>query len=148
MALRFEVASSDTRPASDLLDAVHREYDERAGRPLVGGPSAEPADFAGPGGTFLVAYDHDVPVGCGGLKTVGPGVAEVKRMYVVPDARRGGIGGELLHALEDQARSLGFATVRLDCESHNWSLYQRAGYSEVADYNGNPFADHWAEKAL
>jgi GNAT superfamily N-acetyltransferase len=69
-------------------------------------------------------------------------------MYVVPAARRRGVGRALLAALEDHARSMGFATVRLDCQRHNWPLYRAAGYVAIEDYNDNPFADHWAEKQL
>jgi hypothetical protein len=43
---------------------------------------------------------------------------------------------------------MGFATVRLDCQRHNWPLYRAAGYVAIEDYNDNPFADHWAEKLL
>lgn len=148
MALRFVATSSAESPASDLLDALHDEYDAAAGRALVGGPSAEPSDFTPPTGAFLLAYDHDRAIACGGLKTVDVGVAEVKRMYVVPAARRRGVGRALLAALEAQARAMGFARVRLDCQRHNWPLYRAAGYAEIGDYNDNPFADHWAEKHL
>jgi hypothetical protein len=79
MALRFVATSSARPPATELLEALHVEYDAAAGRALVGGPSAEPSDFTPPSGTFLVAYEHDRAIACGGLKTVGPGVAEVKR---------------------------------------------------------------------
>ncbi|MEO8688529.1 MAG: GNAT family N-acetyltransferase [Solirubrobacteraceae bacterium] len=148
MTLRFVVTSSAHPPATDLLGALYDEYDAAAGRILRGGPSAEPSDFTPPRGTFLLAYEHDQAVACGGLKTLGPGVAEVKRMYVVPRARRRGVGRALLIALEDHARSMRFASVRLDCERHNWPLYRAAGYVEIGDYNDNPFADHWAEKHL
>ena len=148
MALRFVAVSSATPPATDLLDALHDEYDAAAGRRLSGGPSAEPSDFTPPSGTFLLAYEHDRAVACGGLKTVAPRVAEVKRMYVVPESRRRGVGRALLSALEDHARSMGFASVRLDCQRHNWPIYRAAGYVEIDDYNGNPDADFWAEKAL
>src|SRR4051812_21049424 len=130
MALRFVATSSANPPGTDLLDALYAEYDSAAGRVLIGGPSADPSDFAPPSGTFLLAYDHDRPVACGGLKALGPGVAEVKRMYVVPGARRAGVGRAMLAALEDQARSMGFTIVRLDCERHNWPMYRAAGYIE------------------
>jgi GNAT superfamily N-acetyltransferase len=148
MALRFVAAASAAPPAAELLEGLHQEYDAAAGRALEGGPSAEPSDFAPPSGAFLLAYEEDRAVACGGLKTVGPEIAEVKRMYVVPEARERGIGRALLAALEDQARAMGFARVRLDCEHHNWPLYRAAGYVEIDDYNDNPFADRWAEKRL
>ncbi len=148
MTLRFVATSSDSKPAADLLDTLHLEYDERAGRKLRGGPSAEPADFAPPTGTFILAYEHEHAVACGGLKTIGPGIAEIKRMYVVSEERRRGIARALLGALEDAARSMAFAVVRLDCETHNWPLYRTSGYRRIDDYNGNPFAELWAEKVL
>jgi GNAT superfamily N-acetyltransferase len=148
MALRFVATSSATPPASDLLAALQDEYEAAAGRTLIGGPSAEPSDFTPPSGTFLIAYRHDQAVACGGLKTVAPGAGEVKRMYVVPEARGRGVGRALLRALEDHARLMGFSSVRLDCERHNWPFYRAAGYVEIDDYNDNPFADHWAEKHL
>ncbi len=70
--------------ATNLLEALHDEYDAAAGRNLIGGPSAEPSDFTLPSGTFRVAYEHDHAVACGGLKTVCPGVAEVKSPSLVP----------------------------------------------------------------
>jgi GNAT superfamily N-acetyltransferase len=72
-------------------------------------------------------------------------------MYVVPEARGRGAARELLGALEDAARALGYARVRLDSgpgQPHARTLYESAGYQEIADYNGNPFAAYWAEKTL
>jgi len=38
-------------------------------------------------GAFVVAYDADTPVGCGAVRVIDSGVAEIKRMYVLPDLR-------------------------------------------------------------
>jgi len=146
--VRFEVTASDVPPANELLEALRDEYAAIAGTSLTGGPSAEPADFAPPGGAFLVAYDGELPVACGGLKTVATSVAEIKRMYVTPGKRGGGVARALLNALEQHARAMGFRAVRLDSQRHTWPIYQAAGYREIPDYNGNPHAHHWGEKRL
>jgi GNAT superfamily N-acetyltransferase len=72
-------------------------------------------------------------------------------MYTAPEARGRGIAVRLLHALEDEARRLGYAVARLDTgpqQPHAERLYRRAGYAEVGNFNANPFASFWGEKAL
>ena len=58
-----------------------------------------------PGGAFLLLREGDEPVACGGLRTLdaAAGSGEIKRMYVVPAARRRGHARRLLGALEDAA---------------------------------------------
>jgi GNAT superfamily N-acetyltransferase len=78
-------------------------------------------------------------------------VAEIKRMYVRPAARSRGVARELLRALEDEARAMGYSAVRLDTgpkQVHGLALYRSAGYLEVPPYNDNPFACFWGEKQL
>jgi GNAT superfamily N-acetyltransferase len=84
----------------------------------------------------------------GGIKSLGDGNAELKRMYVAPQFRGRGLGRALLLALENAARELGHRAVRLDSQSSTWPMYLAAGYREVADYNDNPHADFWGEKQL
>ena len=46
---------------------------------------------------------------------------------------------------------MGYAVVRLDTGSrqpHAKALYAASGYSELANYNGNPYAAYWGEKRL
>ena len=50
----------------------------------------------------------------GGVKGLSGAIAEIKRMYVVPEARGRGVARALLAALEDAARELGYEVVRLD----------------------------------
>lgn len=115
------------------------------------GPSAEPEDFRPPAGTFVVVYVGGEPVACGGLKRLNSAAAEIKRVYVRPDVRRRGFGARVIDELEAFARRQGYAVVRLDTGADQpdaLRLFAGAGYSEVADYNGNPFARHWFEKSL
>lgn len=115
------------------------------------GPSAAPEDFAPPMGTFLVAYAGEQAVACGGLKHLDARRAEIKRLYVAPDARGAGVARHLLRGLELAARSRGHDTTRLDTGAHQpaaLALFRSAGYVAIDDYNGNPVASHWLEKRL
>ena len=139
-------------PAADLLEAMVAEIEPMYGR--VDGadrPAATPDDLWFPDGTYLVGFLDGTPVAGGGVKTIEPGVGEIKRMYVVPEARGRGLSRRLLTALEEASRRLGHDRVRLDTgpfQVHAKALYRSAGYTEIDDYNGNPDADFWAEKPL
>ena len=142
-------------PASELIEAMVRSLVPMYGRiDHAGAPSASPEDFSpARGGVFLVGFDDGSgrPVCGGGVKRLEDGVAEIKRMYVVPEARGRAIGRQLLGALEDAARSLGYGVVRLDTgpgQPEAEALYRSAGYAEIADYNANPYASFFAEKRL
>ena len=149
--LRFQPVPADTPPASDLIAAMVAEMALLYG-PIDGPhmPSATPADFAGPHGTFLVGYEEDgTPVCAGGVKRLTGDMAEIKRMYVVPSARGHGLARVLLGALEDAARELGYTTVRLDTgpqQAHAQALYESAGYRSIGNFNANPVASFWGEK--
>ena len=145
---RFCRSDPAVPPASDLIAAVLAEYDAVAGRALRGGPSATPTDFSPPGGAYVVGLVDDVPACGGGIKDLGDRVAELKRMYVVPQFRERGLARALLGALEIAARDLGHRRARLDSQATTWPMYVAAGYREIADYNSNPHADHWGEKRL
>lgn len=108
-------------------------------------------DFDPPCGVFVVGRLGGRPVACGGMRTLEPGVGEIRRMYVDPSARGRGVGGAVLAALEDAARQMGHAIMRLDTaselhEAHR--LYEGAGYVAVPAYNDNEFAARWYEKRL
>ena len=139
-------------PATDLVAAMLAELDEVYGTfDRHNSPTATPEELSPPGGAFVVLEDDGVAVAGGGLKRLEPDIAEIKRMYVVPAARGRGLARALLAALEDAARDLGYATVRLDTgalQRHAQALYRSAGYTEIAPYNANPYAAYWGEKAL
>ena len=112
---------------------------------------AEAAALVPPRGAFMLARFSGQPAGCGALMTLGPGVGEIKRMWVDRLHRGLGIGARLLEALEERARSLGHRTVVLDTNrslDEAKAMYRAHGYLETARYNDNPYADHWFEKKL
>ena len=151
--MRFEPVPADVPPASDLVAAMVAEMALVYGPIDVPGmPSATPADFAPPHGTFLVGFDDDgAPVCGGGVKRLDDEAAEIKRMYVVPSARGRGLARVLLAALEDAARDLGYTVVRLDTgprQPHAQRLYEASGYRPIGNFNANPVASFWGEKRL
>jgi GNAT superfamily N-acetyltransferase len=115
------------------------------------GPSATAEELRPPGGAFLVAYVDDQPVGCGGIKRLSAEAAELKRLYVAPEARNRGLARTLVGALENAARQAGYRLVRLDTGNQQpaaLQLFRSIGYGEIDDYNGNPHASYWFEKRL
>ena len=151
--MRFAPVDPAAPPGSDLIEAMIESLVPLYGRiDGAGMPSASPEDFSPPGGVFLAGFGEDgTPVCGGGVKRLEDGVCEIKRMYVAPEVRGRGVARELLVALEDAARGLGYRTVRLDTgpkQPHAEALYRSAGYIVIPDYNGNPQATFFAEKTL
>jgi GNAT superfamily N-acetyltransferase len=144
--------ASDSAVSAELQRAY---FDDIAGRypgwdpGLI--PSADPAEVAPPVGAWVVAYLGDRPVGCGGVKRIDDETGEIKRLYLHAFARGLGLGRRLLEQLEHHARELGYVRLRLDTgdlQPEALGLFRAAGYVEIPDYNGNPFARHWMEKQL
>jgi len=101
------------------------------------GPTREAAMFVEPDGVFLVVREEGRAVGCGGVCRFDETRAELKRMYVVPDARGRGLGRLLLVELEAEARRLGYAGIVLetgDRQPEALGLYASAGYERIPCY--------------
>ena len=136
------------------LELVAAMVDEMGGLYEPGlpqGSSASPSELSPPGGGFVVLWEDGRAIAGGGVKRLDERACEIKRMYVAPAARGRGVGRVLLESLEDMARELGYAVARLDTgakQPRARRMYERAGYAAVRDYNGNPYAAFWGEKAL
>ena len=100
---------------------------------------------------MLLARQDGRPVGCAGLKLVGDGLGEVKRVWVASDVRGSGIGRRLIDDIEARARAAGCDRIRLDT-NHTLveaiAMYHRRGYRDVPRFNDERYADHWFEKSL
>jgi GNAT superfamily N-acetyltransferase len=109
------------------------------------------SEFEPPRGGFVVAYAGDIPVGCGGVRRLADGIAEVKRVFVAPQARSRGVARRIISELERLAAQRGYRAIRLDtgaAQPHALELYRSSGYREISDYNANPVASYWFEKPL
>ena len=125
----------DNPDAVRLRAAQRTELDARYGTDDHE-PGAMPT--AGTVAVFLVARDaHGTAIGCGGLRLLGPGSGEVKRMYVEPAARGTGVAAALLRALEDRARDFGIGRLLLETgtgQPDAIRFYQREGYEPIDAY--------------
>lgn len=82
---------------------------------------------------FLVARRAGAALGCGALVLDGNGEAEIKRMFVLPQARGARLGSRILEALEMVGKAEGVRIVRLETGIHQpeaLGLYRRHGYIE------------------
>jgi DNA-binding MarR family transcriptional regulator/GNAT superfamily N-acetyltransferase len=153
LASALTIAVEDPRSATAAW-CLERYFDELRARFEAGFDPGRsiPADadqLVPPAGVFLVARSCGQALGCGALKCGENG--EIKRMWVASAARGLGVGRCLLGALEDHARQLGIAVLRLETNRalhEAQALYRRCGYREVPAFNAEPYAHHWFEKRL
>jgi GNAT superfamily N-acetyltransferase len=102
------------------------------------GPPRDGSMFVEPVGVFLVVREDDGrALGCGGVTRFDGTRAELKRMYVVPEARGRGLGRRLLEELEGEARRLGYTGLVLetgDLQPEALGLYRSSGFTQMPCY--------------
>ena len=150
------VIESEDPATDDARWCIEQYFAELAQRfesgfdPALSIPAAV-EDLSPPAGLLLVARSRGRPVGCGALKFHDTEPAELKRMWVSPEARGLGLGGRLLRSLEQAAGDAGATVVRLETNgslTEAITLYRKAGFAEVDAFNDEPYAHHWFEKRL
>jgi GNAT superfamily N-acetyltransferase len=141
MLLVVELVGTPTDDARMLIEALEAE--------LSGSYTAEErhgysvARVFQPNILFFVARLDGDAVGCGGVAFEN-GLAEIKRMYVLPQKRGAQIGRTILARLEEEARARGVDRLVLetgDVLHPAIRLYERAGFTRCAafgSYAGMP----------
>jgi len=150
-----DVQFAEVDPASPAAVAAVQHYFAELGRrfetgfdPVAYATSSLAADRDQ---RFLLATRDGTTVGCGALRPLDDGVAEIKRMWVDPTVRGLGLGRRLLVQLEELAVNAGCHLIRLDTNgslTEAIGLYERHGYRRIPRYNDNPYAQVWFEKVL
>jgi ribosomal protein S18 acetylase RimI-like enzyme len=105
-----------------VLDAV-----EQANRP--------------PRGMMRLVLKDGAAVGCGTVQTLAPGDAEIKRVWIAPEAQGAGAGRHLMERLIADCRDLGFRRILMDTGralTAAQALYDRLGFRRRGPYQEMP----------
>ena len=102
-----------------------------------------PGPYAPPGGELLLAKRGDHVLGCIALKPLAPPrVAEIKRLFVRPQARKAGVGKALVEAAIAVAQQRGYGEIKLDTLPQMQdaiALYKSNGFVPILPYGSHPY---------
>lgn len=114
--------------------------------------AALPGCYAEPQGCILIAEANGAAVATVGLRPLGNGICEMKRLYVQPASRGQGLGTRLAQAILDEAERRGYNAMRLDTHESMQAaiaLYQSLGFTQISPYYANPLSGvHYFERRL
>jgi putative acetyltransferase len=137
----LEIRQDDLQGASILsFLAQHLEEMHRITPP----GSVHALDIEGlrsPEVTFWSAWDGDTLVGCGALKDLGAGHAEIKSMRTDASFRRKGIGTLILRHITEEAIRRGYGSLSLETGAlppfaPARALYERHGFEYCGPFVG------------
>lgn len=140
----------DLRPAVSpeeysIARALFREYVQTPGVAVcVVGFEEELANLETHYELVLLAFDDARPIGCGAMRRLPDGSAEMKRLYVRQEARGLKAGRALVEAFLQEARKRGCPALRLDTlpsMAAAQALYRSLGFQEIAPYYKDNPAD-------
>jgi GAF domain-containing protein/GNAT superfamily N-acetyltransferase len=152
-----ELELRDEPAGSPAARALYGEYQALVRERL--GEEFEPTDeifaseraFEEERAGFVVLYARGIPVACGGYRSLGPEVSEIKRMFVTAGARHQGHARRVLAELEWRCKEYGARRIRLlstEVLAEARALYASAGYEEAEVMHAGGRRDVWLEKTL
>jgi ribosomal protein S18 acetylase RimI-like enzyme len=101
-----------------------------------------PGPYAPPDGELLLAKRGDHVLGCIALRPLEPGTAEIKRLFVRPQARGAGVGKALVADAVKLAAERGYRTINLDTlpeMAAAIALYRSFGFAPIPPYGSHPY---------
>lgn len=123
--------------AMALIAALNAELSAAYAEPGATHFALDQQEVAEGRGAFLTVHLDGRALACGAVRLLDPETAELKRMYVAPEARGQGIGRRLLEALEAEARRLGAMRLVLETgvrQQAALALYRGTGFNPIPLY--------------
>jgi putative acetyltransferase len=148
VATEIEICRADigSAAATSLIAALNAELSKQYPEEGATHFRLDPHEVGEGNGAFLIAYANENAIGCGAIRKLENETAEIKRMYIVPEARRMGIGRKILQALEAEGRRLGAGRLLLETGERQidaMGLYIQAGFFRIppfGEYVGSPLS--------
>jgi GNAT superfamily N-acetyltransferase len=142
----FALAEAIDAQSIEACRGLFREYEKSLGVSLCFQHFDEelaslPGLYSRPRGRLLLARIAGEPAACVALRPLGERDSEMKRLYVRPEYRGMGLGRMLAECVIDEARAIGYATLKLDtlpAMKEAQQMYGELGFIDVAPYNDNP----------
>ncbi|WP_424832479.1 GNAT family N-acetyltransferase [Ruegeria sp.] len=144
----IEIREADpTSNALRPLVEAHFAHSEAA-CPAESNHTMDSGALAGPGIRFWALYEGEQPMGCGALKTLPDGTAEVKSVHILAQARGRGLARVMMDHLAVLAREEGISALVLETGAAHLTgydaarkLYEALGYSycgPIFGYDDDP----------
>ena len=90
------------------------------------------------GGTFLVMTNNDQFICTGAIRKLKDDICELKRLWLLPEYHRQGLGYQMLNELLTFAREKGYKRIWLEtdpmAQSRALEFYKRLGFNEISSY--------------
>ena len=103
-----------------------------------------PGCYAAPRGCILFAKVKGTAVGCVALRPLSSDTGEIKRLYLLSQARASGIATTLVKEIERRARTIGYSRILLDTLAEMQAairLYHHLGFQETEKYYDTPIQE-------
>jgi GNAT superfamily N-acetyltransferase len=122
-----------TRHLEDL-DLINEYFDEKAFEEEL---ALLPGKYSSPRGRLFLALVDNEPAGCVALREIDSQTCEMKRMFVYTNFHGKGVGRTMAKQLINEARSIGYHTIKLDTSFRQieaQQLYQSLGFKITKPY--------------
>ena len=143
----LEMLQPTSKSEIDEARSIFREYEQWLGMSLCFQSFEEeladlPGKYSPPEGRLYLARIDAETVGCIGLRKIGDGVCEMKRLYLRESARGRGVGVALIEKIISDAKEIGYEKMRLDTYPPKMGkavgLYESHGFYKIPAYYHNP----------